>query len=272
MSNSISIIEEFTKSKLTDEKMNEDGLFYDDNFVVVIDGVTSKSKKQYDGFTGGALAKETIRQTFASFNGNENIEYIINEMQKEINKVVSKSKIQGIAASVIIYSKKYDMIWSIGDCKCLVDGKLYDDKNELEEIAIQARKMVIHALLLNGYTEDQLLQNDLSREAIMPLLKLQSNFANVNDKYGYAILNGDIEKNQYIIDNVYKISIKDAREVVMSSDGYFNLYNTLEKTEMQLAIDLKNDPLCYKKNFATKGKYFGADSFDDRTYIRFEIN
>lgn len=272
MLNSISIIEEFTKSKFADEKKNEDGLFYNDSFVVVIDGVTSKSNELYDGLTGGVWAKEIIKKTFCKFNGDESIECIINEIQNEIHKVVVESKIHSISASAIIYSKKYDMIWSIGDCQCLVDKKLYNSNKELEGIAIQARKMAIHALLLNGYTEEQLLQKDASREAIMPLLKLQSSFANVNDKYGYAILNGDIQKNQYIIDNVYKIDTKGSTEIVMSSDGYFSLYDTLEKTEKQLALDLQNDPLCFKNNFATKGKYFGTDSFDDRTYVRFKIN
>ena len=272
MSNSISIVEEFSKSKFIDEKLNEDGLFYNENFVAVIDGVTSKSKELYNGFTGGVLAKEAIKQTFVKFNGDEKIEYIINEIQKNINKVVEESKMHGIAASIIVYSKKHDVIWSIGDCKCLVDKKLYNTNKELEGIAIQARKMAIHAFLLNGYTEEQLLRNDLSREAIMPLLKLQSSFANASDQYGYAILNGDINKNQYIIDNVFKINVKGSKEIVMSTDGYFNLYDTLEKTEKQLAEDLKNDPLCFKNNFATKGKYFGTDSFDDRTYVRFNIN
>jgi len=46
---------------------------------------------------------------------------------------------------------------------------------------------------------------------------------------------------------------------------------TLYDTEAHLAAILKEDPLCYDKNMATKAMVEGNNSFDDRTYVRFQI-
>ena len=64
---------------------------------------------------------------------------------------------------------------------------------------------------------------------------------------------------------------KTVKQIVMATDGYPKLFNTLSKTEKYLNYIKKNDPLCYKVFSNVKEIYYGQDSYDDRAYIRFEI-
>ncbi len=59
-------------------------------------------------------------------------------------------------------------------------------------------------------------------------------------------------------------------QIVLASDGYPALKETLAESEAALRELIKNDPLCFRENMGTKGLVKGNDSFDDRTYIRFD--
>ena len=58
-------------------------------------------------------------------------------------------------------------------------------------------------------------------------------------------------------------------EIILASDGYPYLENTLEASESKLKYILENDPLCYTLYKSTKGIQKGNVSFDDRSYVRF---
>ena len=67
--------------------------------------------------------------------------------------------------------------------------------------------------------------------------------------------------------------IKGDRSIVLATDGYFDLYGTLQETEQALCHQIETDPLCIgmgcdKNNKSTKGVLPGNCSFDDRTYVR----
>lgn len=58
--------------------------------------------------------------------------------------------------------------------------------------------------------------------------------------------------------------------LVLASDGYPVLKETLAESEAVLRELMEKDPLCFRENKGTKGLVKGNDSFDDRTYIRFD--
>ena len=58
---------------------------------------------------------------------------------------------------------------------------------------------------------------------------------------------------------------------MFASDGYPKLANTLEESEALLDMQRKNDPLNIGEFKATKAFVEGNNSFDDRSYIRFEV-
>ena len=43
------VIEQFCVGKFNDESLNEDCIFVSDDYIAVIDGVTTKSDRRYDG-------------------------------------------------------------------------------------------------------------------------------------------------------------------------------------------------------------------------------
>jgi glycerophosphoryl diester phosphodiesterase len=58
---------------------------------------------------------------------------------------------------------------------------------------------------------------------------------------------------------------------VFASDGYPKITDTLEETEQLLDYQRQTDPLNIGTFKATKAFVEGNNSFDDRTYIRFEV-
>ena len=60
-------------------------------------------------------------------------------------------------------------------------------------------------------------------------------------------------------------------EIVFASDGYPQLAPTLKESESLLAHQRETDPLNIGQFKATKAFVQGNNSFDDRTYIRFEV-
>lgn len=88
-----------------------------------------------------------------------------------------------------------------------------------------------------------------------------------SSRFGYGVLNGHGLKEDFIA--AYDIMAGDT--VVLASDGYPVLCDTLEKSELELENVLKNDPHCYKLYPETKGVENGNCSFDDRAYIKFSV-
>ena len=64
---------------------------------------------------------------------------------------------------------------------------------------------------------------------------------------------------------------RNAACVIMASDGYPVLADTLEETERLLACSLAEDPLRIGEHPSTKGVAAGNESFDDRTYLRIKL-
>ena len=58
---------------------------------------------------------------------------------------------------------------------------------------------------------------------------------------------------------------------MLATDGYPFLCPTLAESEARLQQQRENDPLNIGDFKATKGFMKGNNSFDDRTYIRFQV-
>ena len=86
-------------------------------------------------------------------------------------------------------------------------------------------------------------------------------------EYGCNVLDGfDI-----IAENIEIIKVDKNSQIVLASDGYPFLMNTLEKSEEKLKEVLEKDPLLIHMYKSTKGLKEGNISYDDRTYIRFIV-
>ena len=101
----------------------------------------------------------------------------------------------------------------------------------------------------------------------MPFLKEQSSFANRDGRFGYPVIDGS-GINEGMI-KTYNVNTGD--EIVLASDGYPELCDSLDKSEKRLCQILECDPLAIKENMQTKMMKKGDLSFDDRAYIRFTV-
>lgn len=81
------IIETFIASKYGDDALCEDGLFINDKFIAVMDGVTAKGDILWNNKTSGFHAKETLLNAMEQLNGSENavqaFEYLNSQLHKQ---------------------------------------------------------------------------------------------------------------------------------------------------------------------------------------------
>lgn len=109
--------------------------------------------------------------------------------------------------------------------------------------------------------------DDTSTEYIERLIKRQYDLQNdAKNQYGFEVINGfDVDFSR-----IQTIKVpKEIQTIVLASNGYPFLIDTLPDTEKLLKIILDLDPLCFREYKSAKGLKKGNLSFDDRTYIKF---
>lgn len=262
------VIESFTCSKTGIESQNEDGIFVSDHYIAVIDGTTSKTDSIVNGKTAGQFVRDSIFDTLRHLTGDEPYRVVVDMIQNRLFKEAAHVQLEAASASAIIFSKYNKQIWSIGDCQAYINHMLIRETKIIDKVLSEARAIALNALVAKGLCYEDFLVEDKGRELILPFLKLQHEFENKNVKYGYSVFNisGHPER---IIPKVYQVQCGDM--VVLASDGYPSLADTLAESERELFELLSRDPLLYTEYVSTKGLKKGNVSFDDRTYIRFIV-
>lgn len=153
----------------------------------------------------------------------------------------------------------------------LYGDTILENKLEVDELYTKIRAMTIQYFLETGYTEEELLENDIARKFIQGLSKRQPYIRNVtnNSKYDYAVIDGFNKPNKELIKCINLT--ENIKEIVFVSDGYRKPFNTLKEAEDDLKYIKRVDPLRYKEFKYPKGFYKEQESYDDRAYIKFEI-
>lgn len=265
------ILEEFLQGK---NKLNigcEDGYFINDNFVVVVDGATSKKQCLWEGKASGEFAKDLIIETVKSIKAetkcNQFFEtlHVVLKAQFCRNPKVPVS--EQLRASMLVYSNYYHEIWCLGDCNYMVNGILYDNGKKVDILIAEIRSMLIQSLLAEGKTEEELLERDISREAILPFIDRQYYLENLDCEYGYPELNSA----SLNYDMIRQIKVNAGDCIIFATDGYPELKGTLAESEVWLERQLREDPLCYKLHKSTKGLNRDMISFDDRCFVKFRV-
>lgn len=268
--NVLTIEEVYTESKTGSREKNEDAVYYNADFIAVIDGATSKTEADLDGKTGGQLCAGQIVNTIRNLKGDITAQEAARQIWLDLKEMENKYRLEekGIhsCASAVIFSCFRKEIWLVGDCRYMINGQEYSEVKHIDRVLSEARAAAVHMLLEKGITEEQLMEHDFSREMILPLLREQKYLENGPEPYGYPVFNCHTEPGNIIIRKV-----PDKSSIVLASDGYPVLKETLAESERELSEILKKDPLCYKEYCSTKGLKKGNVSFDDRSYIRFSL-
>ncbi len=262
-----SVIESFTCSKTGDEKDNEDGFLISGGYIAVLDGATSKTSARFGDKTGGQFLRDCIIAALSCLEGGESCQTAMDTIRRHIRAEADRFAPEHAAASAIIYSRALRQIWSVGDCQARIGDTLIQKTKLVDRILAETRAFALNALLAQGRSIDSLMEEDTGRELILPLLKLQRQFENRSGPYGYSVFNTDPHDPGGFQAEVYDVPAGST--VVLASDGYPILRETLNQTEKELAEVLAEDPLLCRRFLSTKGVLRGNRSYDDRTYVRF---
>lgn len=266
------IVETFSLGKNKNQDLNEDGLFINDKLIAVIDGTTDKQNISINNQSGGVVAKNLIIKKLNDFSGEENSTSIIKILIEYLAKEIPLEIYGKISATVIILNLIKKEIIIFGDSKLLIDNCEIDNSKEIDSVISYKRANIIKELLKEGYNEEDLLKYDLSREKIKVDLINQLQYENKQGTHGYGVITNNLKDIDNVESFIKVIPLNSAKEVVMASDGYPILLNSLKRSEYELNKVIRNDPLCYKQFKSTKGVYNGLNSFDDRTYIKIKFN
>lgn len=266
------IIERLCEAKTGRAADCEDAQVTTGDFVAAIDGVTSLTGQRFQGKTGGKIAAEIVAQCLETGIVEPQMDYrtATSRIQRALQDYASEQRLEErgvhLCASAVIYSVAKRQIWAVGDCQFLLNGEHHTFYKKVDTILADTRSVAIHMLLQAGYTEDDLRKDDLGRALILGALKMQQHLENKDDEYGYSVFScrGQVR-------SVSVTDVPPGSEVVLASDGYPELFGTLEESEARLNELIRLDPLCYKFYKSTKGLMANCTHFDDRTYVRFRV-
>lgn len=268
------VLEKSVLGKAGDQELCEDGLFVNEHFIAVVDGVTAKGRLKWDWQASGCFAKNVLLDEMSRIPFDVSGETAIGRLNLALRNAVEaygRGELLGVQpwerpqAAIIIYSRYAGQIWSFGDCQCRIGQQVFVHDKKIDTLLSEVRSFCNRCALLEGMSEAELEAEDVGRTYIMPLIKKQMLFANGEGDYAYDILDGfSIHPERVVIHPV-----KTGEEVVLASDGYPVVAGSLEESERILQQMITQDPLCMKQLKGTKGMVKGNSSFDDRTYVRF---
>lgn len=268
------------------KKRSEDGIVVTPEFVAVIDGSTSKSRRRCHmdyslrKRSNGELAMRTIASFVKKMPKDISCHKFCQGATQAMRSRYIKSLLPHLAehpedrltASCIVFSRLRREIWMIGDCQCLVGDQYFDNPKPYEAELAQRR-----ADIIKGSTEyQQWLANpcdsvsvrcakisDAAREAIIP--RMLETMQHQNN--GYSVVDGFPVDEKHV--RIIPLNFQ-SWHIVLASDGYPFLCSTLNESENRLEEQRRNDPLNIGPAFmATKAFILGNNSFDDRAYISF---
>lgn len=275
------------------EPLCEDGLYFDDHYLVVVDGATDKTGHRYgdSAQTAGRQARDLVLETFAALAAEHAtaatkevpaapdkaapdkvaiIEALNRRFQRfyaaqpTIDFRVERSA--RITASVLWVDLRRREVVALGDCKARIDGRRYNDEGfAVDRLAARLRAI---GLRLLRQTADDVAERDLGRELILPLLRAQARYRN-DPSAPTALQHWVLDGFPIPETKLRSWKLASPRQIELSTDGYprFPLQHSVDAYERELMTLLERDPLCVGPNRTTKGLGRGQVSFDDRAVL-----
>lgn len=274
----IIVVESLNRGKSPTKKC-EDGIVVTDDFSAVVDGSTGKSGKIIAGNSLGYTAMQLVKAAVVALSPEAKMEEAASSFSSCIHSFYLQSGLlenatlhgeQRLTCSAVIYSRHRHEVWMFGDCQFRCQGKTFLNGKAVDEVLSSIRSDILHAKLKQGMTIHELEREDVGRKFIFDALKDQCSFQNAHDvpPWQYTVIDG------FPIDAstvpVYHLDA-DCHALILASDGYPLLFDSLASTERYLHRVLHDDPLMINLHPATKGLCRGNYSFDDRTYLSIRI-
>ncbi|MCR4896596.1 MAG: toll/interleukin-1 receptor domain-containing protein [Lachnospiraceae bacterium] len=266
----------FLLSKYGEGEPCGDCIVDDRNFIAVIDGATPKGTRLWNGQRGDVFVSELLAETIRGMDPEIDAHSAVELLNDAVKKAYETAGVdpasmepeEFLQASVLLFSCYRREVWSFGDCMLRINEKNYRNIKKGDIMLADLRAFCVEDAQQKGIDINASGEEDYGRTQILPFLKAFTGFANSDLSFGYDCLNGGPIHKERV--KVYQVQTGDF--VVLASDGYPRLFDTLEETEDYLAKCLEEDPLCIYKLRGTKGIKKGCISYDDRCYISFTVN
>jgi len=273
------IEEQFIQSKTGNPDDCEDALHINEHFVAVIDGATSKTARRWNRETCGRTAVKIICQAFDEMPGDctarqaaDLMTSLVHTCYTDYNarEEVQRDPNQRITASCAAVSLSRQEVWLIGDCQILMGSHSITHRKRIDQILSDIRALVIELEIQKGATLEQLRENDMGRAFILPLLQEHTLFQNncTVQAYWFPAVDGFTIPDAGIITTAIPDSVTT---IVLATDGYPVVHDTLEESERILQEILQKDPLVFREYKSTKGMLKGQVSFDDRAFVKIRL-
>src|ERR1035437_4634350 len=219
------IVEQFVSGKTGNPELCEDVIVTTNDFVVVVDGATDKTKREYGGALGGRFAAEHIAHTFKSLAPEADIRACSRLLTDELLAALRKSSPgmnpsieDGPSAVFVAYSAARKEVWRVGDCSWMTNNVQYSGNGGNDSVTSAARSALLRGLLLGGAQQAELAKADPGREMILPLLQVQHRFRNLDsaEPFAFAAVDGRTIPERFL----ETWHVETGQEIVLASDGY----------------------------------------------------
>ena len=241
----------------------------------VLDGVSSlRPSIQGSLLSPGLSAVRAVVSALetATLRPDASAAEIVQLMHSAVRNVVPLSADVGdktpAACAVAVLDAVAGRIVRVGAVHVLVDGFPHPPQRTLEDHLGSLRARVLRDYLDLGCPADAMRALDPGRLGIEPAIKEGRKLWNtVADGFGVGRIDGTHTPDELI----EVIDVTGADEIVMATDGYLEPRRTLAESEELLTERIARDPLMIDGTPQTKGVAPGANSFDDRLYLRVRL-
>lgn len=265
-------IERFVRGKRADPGACEDAIVVTADFAAVIDGATDKTDREFRGRCGGRFAADTLAEGFAELPADVDLHGCVTALTARLRHALEETTTRidinaddGPSAVFVAYSAHRGEVWRVGDASWRIGSQVFHGEKKIDLVTAATRVALLRALVDDGERIEDLARNDPGRQMILPLLRHQYRFRNGTDEpYAYGSIDGRDVPERFL----ECWSVPPGKELVLASDGYPVVCESLAQAETYLARDLAHDPLRIVRHWETKGLLPGNESFDDRAYLR----
>ncbi|MGW3964957.1 hypothetical protein ACWED2_34420 [Amycolatopsis sp. NPDC005003] len=246
-----------------------DRLILGEHVLGVADGATGKP---WDRGPDGAALAEAVAGHLAATAADTGARAAVSGTTALVRSLLAEAGAapgEGSAVTFCVLHRPRREVWRVGEGRVLLDGTPVPPRPTGERVVAEARALVLRRHLADGVPEATLLAEDPGRAAVQELLRALTGLRNRPvPRYGYGAVDGQDVPDGFV--EVIPIP-PEVHEVALTTDGYPEPAPDLAESERLLAGRLERDPLMLDPP-ETKGLRPGANSFDDRAYLRLRLS
>jgi hypothetical protein len=267
------VLETFSEGKRPGA--SEDRVVVTDSHVVVIDGASDPTGLFVGGLSGGewvaqvtALALSELADDADAYDA---VAHATAAVRRELSQHAPERLVPGARrpfCHIVAYSHARREVWRLGDGHLRIGQNVLLGAKEIDDVAYRFRRAVLLGLLAAGHDESELSEKDPGTVAATALYTVQHLFQNapVSEHLAYGCVDGtDVDPGHV---EVYPVT--RGTEVVLASDGFFDLSADLAGAERALAAAVSSDRLAVQEPLWRFGKGLKPGNLapDDRSWVR----